>query len=196
LSVHGKQVEGDAAGGCLVGELVDAARSGMQPGKQCAEVVPPVPDDEQLPVQHELRFADLAQCVDQLREVPRERPVVAAAEVNVGARAKDQAPEAVPFRLVHPARPGWQLTYQAGEHRRHRRPYGQIHSSVLPAGKADHRPARELGQAVYKGASLEVTEILSPFVAGPAEFNGDLDQGWVGARVRTAATSRRGTSNA
>src|SRR5665213_963916 len=74
------------------------------------------------------------QRVHQLGEVPGKGLFVAAAQHHVVAVAEDDAPEAVPLRLVVQAFPFRQFTGQLGEHRCHRRHDREDHGRMVPGG--------------------------------------------------------------
>src|SRR5918911_5193274 len=84
---------------------------------------------------------------DKLGEVPRERTLVAAAQVDVVAVTKDEAAETVPLRLVEVA-VARQLALEPREHRlqrrsddgRHRR-YARVTASASASTDAPLRPA-------------------------------------------------------
>src|SRR3954451_24410630 len=89
----------------------------MQPQHQRREVEPLPRRHEHLAVEHEPFLAEREQRVDHLREIARERPVVAGAQVDLVAGAARGTAEAVPLRLVQPAAVRGQLPRQPAQHR-------------------------------------------------------------------------------
>jgi hypothetical protein len=71
---------------------------------------------EQFAVENEALRREPLQRLDDLREVARERPLVAAAQVDLVAVAEGQAAEAVPLWLVDVVT-GRQLARELPEHR-------------------------------------------------------------------------------
>src|SRR4051794_8359099 len=92
--------------------------------------------DDDLPVDDERLGGQGRECRDELGEVPRERAVVSAAQVDGGPVPKREAPKAVPLRLVHEIT-GRQLAGEAREHRLDRW-LRRVHEEVLP----DARPGQ------------------------------------------------------
>ena len=75
--------------------------------------------------------------LDHLGEVAGQRALVAAAQLHLVAVPEDDAPEAVPLRLVEHALGGGHLGHGLGQHRLHRRQQGQVH-----AGQSSSRGRR------------------------------------------------------
>ena len=69
--------------------------------------------------------------VDQLREVPVERALVAAGQQDLVAVAEHDAAEPVPFRFVEPAIALGHLVGRLGEHGSERWDDGQVHYPSL-----------------------------------------------------------------
>ena len=101
LPAHCQQVEGDEQRGRPLRELAHAPVRRMQPRHERREVEPPLREDEQLAVERKPRgLLERGERGGDLREVPRERPPVAAAQVDIVALAVGEAAKAVPLRLV------------------------------------------------------------------------------------------------
>src|SRR5207253_10503807 len=90
-----EQVERDELRRRLAPEPLDARGCGMEPGEEEREL-----GGDDLAVEHESLGRDGEQRLHELREVARERPVVAAPQVDGVAAAEREAAEAVPLRLV------------------------------------------------------------------------------------------------
>src|SRR5262245_20982047 len=89
----------------------------MQPQLQRVEVEALRPDDHDLAVEDTAVRQALEQRLVELREVPIERPRVAALEVELArAAAKDERAETVPRRLVQPSLPLRQLVRELCQH--------------------------------------------------------------------------------
>jgi hypothetical protein len=111
LVVEGEQVERDEPRRRLLGEHADARLGGMDPLSQRVEVLPPIGvEQHDLAVEHVAPVGEL-----QLREVAPHRLAAARLEVDVAPVDERQRPEAVPLRLVHPARPGGERLGGLGE---------------------------------------------------------------------------------
>src|SRR5215203_490840 len=89
----------------------------MQPCQQRDEVEVFATSDDELAIEHEPLVRQRQQGVDDLGEVARERPLVAAAQVNLAAIAEREAAEAVPLRLVEVVA-ARQLAREPRQHRR------------------------------------------------------------------------------
>ena len=111
----------------------------MDPLQQRLEVQPVAARDDDLAVDHALLGQVRLHRGDDLGEVAGQRPLVAAAELDLVAVAEDDAAEAVPLRLVEQPVAGGQLGRGLGQHRLHRREQRQIHagsqSAVNPRGR-------------------------------------------------------------
>lgn len=118
---EGEQIEGDAHGRCPLGEHPHPRVGRMDPLGQCVEVeagtVGPGYDD--LAVDHRSAGEGVEEWLAQFGEVPVERFAGAARDDELVAVAEDDAPEAVPLRLVHPTPGGLDRDRagQPGEHR-------------------------------------------------------------------------------
>lgn len=131
-----QHVQCDVRRGRLATQARDTGGRGVQAGQQLGEVEIRRAEDDELTVEHELRAGDGAQRVDDLREVPRERPLVAAAQVDVVTVAERETAEAVPLRLEEPVVALGQRATQHREHRRDRRCDGQGHGGSIPTSVA------------------------------------------------------------
>src|SRR4051812_49014472 len=89
-------------------------------------------DDDDLAVDDEVRAVDSTDSGHQLREVPAEGPVIAAADVDVVAVTEGDRPEPVPLRFEDVVATLRQLALQPGEHRRHGWADRQGHPGDLP----------------------------------------------------------------
>ena len=90
-----------------------------------------------------------AQRLDQLGEVAGERPLVAAAQLDLVAVAEHDAAESVPLRLVDEAVGPGQLAGQLGQHGRDRGHDGEIHRPTLP--QRTHKLLPRTGGAPRRG---------------------------------------------
>ena len=116
--------------GVCSGEHRHAGRGRVDALLERLEVEPVGGGDDDLAVDHAPLGQLGAQRLDQLREVPGHRPLVAAADLDLVPVAEDQAPEAVPLRLVGRARRD--RRHGLGEHRCDGRHDGQVHAvSIL-----------------------------------------------------------------
>ena len=102
----------------------------MEPREQGGKVEAGAAGDDELAVEGERTLREREQRLDDLREVAGERALVAAAQVDLAAVAKDEAAEAVPLRLVYGAVER-ELAREPGEHRRDRRGDRQRHGAVI-----------------------------------------------------------------
>jgi hypothetical protein len=117
LVAVGEQVEGDEAGRGLGRELGDAAGGGVDPQRQEVEVEPVGRGDHELAVDDGARGQRGLERLDDLGEVAVQRPLVAAAELDLVAVPEDDAAEPVPLWLVRVAGPVRQLAGKGGQHR-------------------------------------------------------------------------------
>ncbi|MDT5130672.1 MAG: hypothetical protein QOG79_1616 [Mycobacterium sp.] len=101
----------------------------MNPLLQGLEVQAVIGHDDDLTVDH----ATLRQLSggghDQLREVARHRPLVAATQLDFIAVPETYGPEAVPLRFIGGARRNRRNGLR--QHRRERRHHGQVHQPIL-----------------------------------------------------------------
>ena len=81
-----------------------------------------------------------AERLDELGEVARHRPLVAAAEDDLVSVAVDDGAESVPFRLVEHLAFLREPSHQTGEHGRHRRHDGQFHEGKLGPARTAINP--------------------------------------------------------
>ncbi len=124
---HRQKIEGDEGGGRRLGEQGDARGGGVDALGQGIEVEPRRPGDDDLPVDDAAVGQVLQQGAAQLGEVPVQRLLVATAEHDVGAVAKDDATEPVPLGLIGEAFLLGKLTDELGQHGGHRRVHGKRH---------------------------------------------------------------------
>src|SRR5436190_10791304 len=87
--------------------------------------------DHQLAVEHDLGRQLFEQRFTELREVAHERLLIPALEIEVVAVAEQDAPEAVPLRLVQQIGCRRHVSRQLREHRLERRSNGQGHEPKL-----------------------------------------------------------------
>ena len=116
----GEEVERDEARWRLGRQLRHPAGSRVDAHLQEIEVETLLGGDHDLAVEHRAPGERVPQLLDELGEVPVERALVAAAELDLVAVAEHDAPEAVPLRLVEHPVGGRELADELREHRRHR----------------------------------------------------------------------------
>ena len=126
----------------------------MDPLEERLEVEPAAGGDHDLAVEDAAGRELLPQGSGQLREVSGERPLVAAAQLDLVAVAEDDAAEPVPFRLVqHPALrrelPG-ELGQHGGDGGHHR----QVHEGSLPYPGAMQSPS--VRERVLEGGLVSI----------------------------------------
>jgi hypothetical protein len=154
VAAEGDEVEGDERRGRLGAETRDARRRGVEPREERLEVEAAVVDDDELAVEDDVGgAAQLAERVHDLGEVPCERPLVAASEVDVLPVPERETAEAVPFRLVEEPVER-QLAGEAGQHGLDRRDDAIAHGARVPVrGGAESRgspAARRRGPAAVR----------------------------------------------
>jgi hypothetical protein len=132
-----EQVEGDEGRRRLLGEQPDARLRRVDALQQRLEVQPVALGDDDLAVDHAALGQRRLDRLDHLGEVAGERALVAAAQLHLVAVPEDDAPEAVPLRLVVHGLGGGHLGDGLGQHRLHRRQQGQVH-----AGQSSSRGRR------------------------------------------------------
>jgi hypothetical protein len=133
-----QQVESDVAAGRLEPQPLHARGGWMQASEQRREVEAAACRHHDLAVEHRVGRRQVEQGLDQLREVARERPVVATAQIHTARRPERQAAKAIPLRLVREA-VDRQLAGEPSEHRRH----GRLNDHRTRAGRSAQ--AREKG---------------------------------------------------
>ena len=107
--------------------MVDPGLGRMDPLGQGIEVEAVGTGDHDLPVEHALVGEIALEWVDELGEVPGERLLVPAAQLDLVTLAEDDATESVPLRFVEHAFGPGELPGELGQHRRHGWPYGKGH---------------------------------------------------------------------
>ena len=134
VAVEREQVECDEGGRRLPAQPLDAGRRGVQPREERVEVEAITCRNDDLPVEHH-RPRQRACGLDQLRKVPRQRPIVAAAQVDLVPICEEEAAKPVPLRLVQVVA-GWQLTRETAQHGLDRGENCQRHASVVAGLRA------------------------------------------------------------
>ena len=106
----------------------------MDPLEEGLEVEPAAGGDHDLAVEDAAGRAAAPQRVEQLREVPGQGPLVAAAELDLVAVPEDDAAEPVPLGLVEHAALGRELPGELGQHGGDGGHHGQVHGrkSAVP----------------------------------------------------------------
>jgi hypothetical protein len=132
-----EQVEGDEGRRRLLGQQVDPRLRRVDALQQRLEVQPVAVGDDDLAVDHAPRGQRRLHRLDHLGEVAGQRALVAAAQLHLVAVPEDDAPEAVPLRLVVHVLGRGHLRHGLGQHRLHRRQQGQVH-----AGQSSSRRRR------------------------------------------------------
>jgi hypothetical protein len=119
---EGQQVEGREVGRRLRRQQADPARRRVDALQQGVEVQPLAVcvRDHDLAVDHRALGEVGQHRLDQFREVAGHRPLVPAADLDLGAVPEDDRPEAVPLRL-EAVRAVRNLGHRLGQHRRDRR---------------------------------------------------------------------------
>ena len=147
IVVLGEQVEDDEAGRRLLGQQPDPAGRGVQAQLQRLEVQGAAlrVDEHDLAVDDAALGQVRADRLDDLGEVPRHRPLVAAADLDLVAVPEDDRTEPVPLRLVE--LPRRYAGADLGQHRLDRRHHGKVHTAILlacptPAVSAGERSRR------------------------------------------------------
>src|ERR1022692_228656 len=127
-----QQVERDKRGRGLLGKQPDPAVGRMNPLQQRLEVqlaaVGVRYDD--LAVDHAALGQTRQRGADHLGEVAGHRPLIAAADLYLGAVAEDDRPEAIPFRLIA-HRPARNRADRLRQHRRDRGHDRKMHGPIL-----------------------------------------------------------------
>src|SRR4051812_31290435 len=103
----------------------------MEAGHQRGEVVPRARREHDFAVDNERVLGESLESVDELGEIPAERPMVAAADVNVASLSEDESTEAVPLWFEEPCVTLRQGSRQPSEHR-FRRAVERQHALPLP----------------------------------------------------------------
>ncbi len=93
------------------------------------EIQTVVGGDDDLAVDHAARRQFRADGGDELGKVPGQRPLVAAAQLDVEVVAEADRPEPVPLGLI--GRAGRDRRHRFGQHRRDRRHHGQSHLLIV-----------------------------------------------------------------
>jgi len=132
LVTETEEVEGHEAGRGLRGQRLHPARGRVQPQLEELEVEGAAGrvDQDDLAVDDATWGQLGADGLDDLREVARQRPFVAAADLDFVTVAEHDGAEPVPLRLVE--HPGRDLARQPGQHRLDRRHDGQLHRWAQP----------------------------------------------------------------
>src|SRR5512132_296175 len=117
----GEEVEGHEARRHLGRQLRHPARGRMDAHLETVEVEALLGGDHDLAVQHRALGQRATEVLDELGEVPVERALVAAPELDLVAVAEHDAAEAIPLRLVEQPVAGREIANELREHRRHRR---------------------------------------------------------------------------
>src|SRR2546421_3651814 len=138
----GEEIERDEARRGLGRQLRHPAGGRVDTHLQEIEVETLLGGDHDLAVEHRALGERAAQLLDELGEVPVERALVAAAELDLVAVAEHDAAEAVPLRLVEHPVAGRELADELGQHRRHRRGGPGLH----------HPPAKTAGGTAPGGS--------------------------------------------
>src|ERR1035438_4476216 len=132
----------------------------MDPLQQGVEVETRLTDDHDLAVNDATLGQVGQQRFDELWEVTRERPLVAAAELYLRAVAEDYAAKAVPLGLVeHPAALR-HLPAELCQHRGHRRHDRQFHRTIVASGRS--------ATAGREGPAVARRPLQEPQPEGPA----------------------------
>ena len=103
VPVRGEEVERNEDGGRFAAQPLDTRLRGMEAREKRREVCARLRRDDDLAVEDKGVGHDVEEGVDQLREVTRERALVAAAQVDALADAEGETAKAVPLRLVEVA---------------------------------------------------------------------------------------------
>jgi hypothetical protein len=156
LAVHRQQVEGDERRGRRLGEHPHAAVGRVDALQQRLEVEADLAGDDDLAVDDAPGRQVGAHGLDDLREVARQRPLVAAAELDLVAVLEDDAAEAVPLRLVEVV-PVGDVGDRLGEHRLDGRHDRQVHPGSLshhavPSGREGGHLPDQVGLALEADA--------------------------------------------
>ena len=114
----GQEIEGDEERRRLRRKLPYAALRWVDALQQGIERKRAIGRYDDLAVEDECRGPDGPHRLDQLRKIARQRLARFRLEFNLVAVAKDEAAEAVPFRLVLPFLPGRDFVDRQGFHRR------------------------------------------------------------------------------
>jgi hypothetical protein len=89
-----------AAGGRLAAEPSHPGGGGVDTGEQRVAVVPGRAGHDDLAVAHEAALSQRQKLIHDFWEIAGQRPVVAAAQVDLTVVPECEAPKAVPLRLV------------------------------------------------------------------------------------------------
>src|SRR3954449_12682129 len=152
-----EQVEGDEAGRSLGGEPRDAAGGGGDGLLQRPDVQAAIAGDDDRAVDHRARREAPPDRVDDLGEVARHRPLLAAADLDLVAVAEDDRAKAVPFRLVELA--GGDGGHGLGQHRRDGGHDGEVDPVMLA------RPSAAPGYAASEPSLFSGTNWVAVNVA-------------------------------
>ncbi len=129
--VDREHVEGDELGWGLRRQAVDARLRGVDPLLEGVETEVVADRHDDLAVDHTLVGEAVAQRVEQLREVARERSLVSRSEVDLVAIAKDDAAEAVPLGFEREVAGVGDAVDGLGQHRLDGRNDRQVHDRRL-----------------------------------------------------------------
>ena len=115
----------------MFGKELDPRSSRVNAKLKSVEIETALSHDNDLDIEDTPRRQRDSKGLQQFREVAVERLAIAALNDDVIVVAKDQCPEAVPFRFKYPVLSLRKLRYSFGEHRQYRRGYGKSHASIL-----------------------------------------------------------------
>ena len=178
LVALGEEVEGDEARRRLGRQLRHPARGGMDAHLQPIEVEALLGGDHDLAVQHRSLGQRAPQLLDELGEVPVERALVPAAELDLVAVAEHDAAEAVPLRFVEQPVAGRQLANELREHRRDRRRDRERHARLASTAATASPVASSSSSPVARIAALDHAPLQPAGTHG--EARGHADQVGVG----------------